>query len=105
MPVSLVLTASPVVVVSSCDCLVIGVIVTDVFVVPSTIGLQLISVDLFPLAPQTCRINVADKLFAINLPNLFAELKPARRTIPSCRSMSLMILEDYLSHLIHQGSQ
>jgi hypothetical protein len=84
VPVSLVLTASPVVVVSSCDCLVIGVIVTDVFVVPSTIGLQLISVDLLPLAPSNSVVStVADKLFAINFPNLFAELKPARPTIPS----------------------
>ena len=84
MPVSLVLTALPVVVVSSCDCLVIGVIVTDVFVVPSTIGLQLINVDLLPFAPSNSVVStVADRLFAINFPNLLAELKPARPTIPS----------------------
>ena len=84
MPVSLVLTAEPVEVVSSCDCLVMGVTVTVVFVVPSTIGLHSISVDLFPFAPSNSVVStVADRLFAINFPNLFAELKPARPTIPS----------------------
>ena len=84
MPVSLVSTALPVVVVSSCDCLVIGVTVTEVFDVPSTIGLHSIRVDLLPFAPSNSVVStVADKLFAINFPNLFAELKPARPTIPS----------------------
>ena len=84
MPVSLVLVTAPVVVVSSCDCLVIGVTVTDVFDVPSTIGLQLISVDLLPSAPSNSVVStVADRLLAINFPNLFSELKPARPTIPS----------------------
>ncbi|BCV04956.1 MAG: hypothetical protein CM15mV95_280 [Caudoviricetes sp.] len=78
------LTASPTVIVSSCEFLVIGVTVTVVFVVPSTIGLQLIKVDLLFSAPSNSVVStVADKLFAMNLPNLFAELKPARPTIPS----------------------
>ena len=84
MPVSLVPVAVPFVVVSSCDCLVIGVTVTEVFVVPSTIGLQLIKVDLLPFAPSNSVVStVADKLFAINFPNLLSELNPARPTIPS----------------------
>jgi len=55
-----------------------------VFVVPSTIGLQLVSVDLLPCDPSNSVVStVAFKDVAINLPNLFCELNPASPTIPS----------------------
>ena len=63
-------TAVPTVILFNCESLLIGVTVTVVLAVPSTIGLELINVDLLPSAPSNSVVStVADKLVAINLPN------------------------------------
>ena len=84
-PLSCVETAVPTAILSNCDALVIGVIVTVALSSSlSTIGLTLMIDDLLPSTPSNSVVStVADKEVAINFPNLFSELNPAKPTIPS----------------------